>query len=50
MHFNAIGSLLWSVPEDDLELGQLRFLEVDNRVVVPANTHLRLIVTPADVS
>ncbi|KAL5070577.1 hypothetical protein RYX36_021464 [Vicia faba] len=35
--------------EDDLELGQSRLLEVDNRVVVPAKTHLCIIVTPADV-
>lgn len=39
----------YMIPEDDLELGQLRLLEVDNRVVVPAKTHLRLIVTSADV-
>jgi cytochrome c oxidase subunit 2 len=37
------------IPEDDLELGQLRLLEVDNRVVVPAKTHIRIIVTSADV-
>ena len=37
------------IPEDDLELGQLRLLEVDNRVVVPAKTHLRMIITSADV-
>jgi len=37
------------IPEDDLELGQLRLLEVDNRVVVPVNTHIRVIVTGADV-
>jgi heme/copper-type cytochrome/quinol oxidase subunit 2 len=37
------------IPEDDLELGQLRLLEVDNRVVVPAKSHLRLIITSADV-
>ncbi|GJP55993.1 hypothetical protein CLOM_g15030 [Closterium sp. NIES-68] len=37
------------VAEDDLELGQLRLLEVDNRVVVPAKTHLRFIITSADV-
>lgn len=37
------------IPEDDPELGQSRLLEVDNRVVVPAKTHLRMIVTPADV-
>ena len=35
----------YMIPEDDLELGQLRLLEVDNRVVVPAKTHLRFIVT-----
>ncbi|KAJ4799549.1 cytochrome c oxidase subunit 2 [Rhynchospora pubera] len=28
----------YMIPEDDLELGQLRLLEVDNRVVVPAKT------------
>lgn len=32
-----------------LELGQSRLLEVDNRVVAPSKTHLRIIVTPADV-
>lgn len=39
----------YMVPEDELELGQLRLLEVDNRLVVPANTHLRMIITSADV-
>lgn len=39
----------YMIPEDDLEFGQLRLLEVDNRVVVPAKTHLRIIVTSADV-
>ena len=39
----------YMIPEDDLELGQLRLLEVDNRVVVPAKTHLRFLVTSADV-
>jgi heme/copper-type cytochrome/quinol oxidase subunit 2 len=37
------------IPEDDLELGQLRLLEVDNRVVLPVNTHIRIIITAADV-
>ena len=37
------------IPEDDLELGQLRLLEVDNRMVVPVNTHIRVIITAADV-
>jgi cytochrome c oxidase subunit 2 len=39
----------YMVPEDDLELGQLRLLEVDNRVVLPVHTHVRVIVTAADV-
>ncbi|KAK4421114.1 Cytochrome c oxidase subunit [Sesamum alatum] len=39
----------YTIPEDDPELGQSRLLEVDNRVVVPEKTHLRIIVTPADV-
>ena len=39
----------YMVPEDDLELGQLRLLDVDNRLVVPANTHIRVIITAADV-
>nr|KAJ0205609.1 hypothetical protein LSAT_V11C500235040 [Lactuca sativa] len=39
----------YTIPEDDLELGQLRLFEVDNRVVVPAKSHLRIIVTSADV-
>ena len=39
----------YMVPEADLEEGQLRLLEVDERVVVPANTHIRFIVTAADV-
>ncbi|KAF3672008.1 putative F-box/FBD/LRR-repeat protein-like [Capsicum annuum] len=33
----------------DLELGQSRLLEVDNRVVLPAKSHIRFIVTSADV-
>jgi cytochrome c oxidase subunit 2 len=37
------------VPTEDLELGDLRLLEVDNKVVVPQDTHVRVIVTSADV-
>ena len=39
----------YMIPEDDLTLGQLRLLEVDNRVVLPVHTHVRVIVTAADV-
>jgi cytochrome c oxidase subunit 2 len=37
------------VPEDELELGELRLLEVDNRVVLPVSTHIRVLITAADV-
>ena len=36
-------------PEDELGFGHLRLLEVDNRVVLPVNTHIRVLVTAADV-
>ncbi|KAI4298056.1 hypothetical protein MLD38_040505 [Melastoma candidum] len=39
----------YMIPTDDLEDGQLRQLEVDARVIVPVNTHIRFIVTGADV-
>jgi cytochrome c oxidase subunit 2 len=37
------------IPESDLETGDFRLLEVDNRLVVPVDTHVRVIVTAADV-
>ena len=37
------------IPESDLEQGALRMLEVDNRVIIPELTHVRFIVTGADV-
>nr|KAJ0199549.1 hypothetical protein LSAT_V11C600334270 [Lactuca sativa] len=40
---------IYTILEGDQELGQLCLLEVDNRVVVPAKSHLRIIVTFADV-
>jgi len=37
------------IPESDLEEGSLRMLEVDNRVILPELTHVRFIITAADV-
>src|SRR6202044_2619289 len=37
------------VPENDLEEGQYRLLEVDNKVNVPLDTHVRLVAQGADV-
>jgi cytochrome c oxidase subunit 2 len=39
----------YMVPTEDLEPGGLRLLEVDNRVVLPVNTHVRVLVTASDV-
>ena len=37
------------IAEDDLNMGELRLLEVDNRVVLPFKTHIRLLITATDV-
>lgn len=39
----------YMIPDEDLAAGHLRLLEVDNRVVLPVKTHVRVIVTAADV-
>jgi len=46
---NPVSFDSYMVASDDLEPGQLRLLEVDNRVVLPTNTHIRLLMTAADV-
>lgn len=45
----AINFDSYMIAEDELELGELRLLEVDNRIVLPINTHIRVLVTAADV-
>lgn len=37
------------VSTSDLDRGDLRLLEVDNRIVIPVETHIRLMITGADV-
>lgn len=39
----------YMIPESEIKPGQRRLLEVDNRVVVPVNTTVRLMVTAGDV-
>nr|ALO20680.1 cytochrome c oxidase subunit 2 [Leuckartiara octona] len=39
----------YMIPTSDLETGDLRLLEVDNRVVIPVNTQVRVVITGADV-
>jgi cytochrome c oxidase subunit 2 len=35
--------------EEDLKLGDLRLLEVDNILKIPAYTHVHFLITSADV-
>lgn len=39
----------YMIPEDELQEGQLRLLDVDNPIFLPTDTHVRLIVTSDDV-
>jgi cytochrome c oxidase subunit 2 len=39
----------YMIPESDLELGQFRLLDVDNRIIIPVDCHIRFIVTGSDV-
>lgn len=39
----------YMILDDMLEFGQIRFLDVDNRVVVLVDTHIRFVVTGGDV-
>lgn len=47
--FNNLEFDSYILPSEDLNLGQHRLLEVDNRVVIPINTEVRFLVTSADV-
>ena len=39
----------YMIATSDLTHGSFRLLEVDNRIILPVNTHIRLLVTAADV-
>nr|AEP83109.1 cytochrome c oxidase subunit II [Alatina alata]AHV78096.1 cytochrome c oxidase subunit II [Alatina alata] len=39
----------YMIPSEDLSPGDFRLLEVDNRLVVPSQTHIRVLITGADV-
>ena len=47
--FNAVEFDSYIVPTNSLEIGEFRLLEVDNRVILPYLTQVRLLVTAADV-
>jgi len=46
---NTIGFDSYLLAESDLIPGSFRLLEVDHKIVLPVNTHIRLLVTAADV-
>lgn len=46
---DAIDFDSYMIPESDLESGQFRLLEVDNKLIIPVDCHIRLIVTGSDV-
>jgi cytochrome c oxidase subunit 2 len=39
----------YMLPDEELTPGQFRLLEVDHRIALPIDTHVRLIITAADV-
>ncbi len=40
----------YMVADEDLRVGEFRLLEVDNDVVLPIDTHIRVLITSADVA
>lgn len=46
---DSLGFDSYMIAEDDLLPGALRLLEVDRRVILPEKTHIRVLVTAADV-
>lgn len=39
----------YMIQNNNLELGQFRLLEVDNRIIIPEKNHIRLLITASDV-
>merc|ERR1712165_443465 len=46
---NSLSFDSYIIPDSDLDLGNLRLLEVDNRLVLPIGQESRVLVTAADV-
>lgn len=46
---NSIEFDSYMISTNDLTIGAFRLLEVDNRIILPVKTHIRLLVTAADV-
>jgi len=48
-HINGYKFESYMIPTENLEKGNLRLLEVDNRLILPIKTHIQILVTAADV-
>jgi cytochrome c oxidase subunit 2 len=51
-YFRNLGDInfdSYMIQTDELNLGDLRLLEVDNPILVPVNTHIRILITATDV-
>nr|WVH44969.1 cytochrome c oxidase subunit II [Tipula cinereocincta mesacantha] len=47
--FNNIEFDSYMIPTPDLKLNEFRLLDVDNRIILPINTQIRVLVSAADV-
>nr|QUO98714.1 cytochrome c oxidase subunit II [Nephrotoma tenuipes] len=47
--FNKLEFDSYMIPTTDLKLEEFRLLDVDNRIVLPLNTQIRILVSAADV-
>nr|QNE85818.1 cytochrome c oxidase subunit II [Tipula varipennis]WVH44995.1 cytochrome c oxidase subunit II [Tipula varipennis] len=47
--FNNIEFDSYMIPSTDLKLNEFRLLDVDNRIILPMNTQIRVLVSAADV-
>nr|UPL65820.1 cytochrome c oxidase subunit II [Alloeorhynchus sp.] len=47
--FNNIEFDSYMKPSNDLEMNEFRLLDVDNRIVLPMNTQVRILITATDV-
>nr|YP_010292365.1 cytochrome c oxidase subunit II [Ludia delegorguei]ULO26116.1 cytochrome c oxidase subunit II [Ludia delegorguei] len=47
--FNNIEFDSYMIPTNDLSLENFRLLDVDNRIILPMNNHIRIMVTASDV-
>lgn len=48
-HIDGVKFESYMIPTSDLEIGNLRLLEVDNRLLLPIKSHIQVTVTAADV-